>query len=400
MERNYSMNIFTSTHKGKIRSNNEDNYFVNGFFKPKDLNITEYKTEIKNEDILSVVCDGMGGEANGDIASMIAVEGCMSLYSKLANANESEFDYLVNNYTTDTNKEICQMIENNKCSRGGSTFAMVYIRNNTVHAYSLGDSRIYLFRNNQLLQISQDHTLAQRKYQANIYTKEEAEQSMDSHKLTLFLGVDYNSNGLNSEAYSKFELKPNDKLLLCSDGLYDMCNKDELANILSSTGIDYSKACVNKALKNGGIDNVTCIVISCNSIDSHKPQDKSLKVNNINKDSNNNSKNQEKTKNNNSPESISSKNNINGQKYKTAFYGVSILCIILIILSIFLTLNLISYKDKKVSKPVSTSSDVTTTTPTETSINDSNTNTSNDTSIESSQYNEESSSHNSLDNSN
>ena len=70
-----------------------------------------------------------------------------------------------------------------------------------MYSFSLGDSRIYLYRDGELNQISQDHTLAMRKYLANIYTKEEAEQSSDSHKLTLFLGVDINNNGLVAEKY-------------------------------------------------------------------------------------------------------------------------------------------------------------------------------------------------------
>ena len=99
-----------------------------------------------------------------------------------------------------------------------------------------------------------------KKYEANIYTKEEAENSPDQHTLTLYLGMNEEPE-LTPETYFPFRLHEGDKLLLCSDGLYDMASAKEITQTLLSSPTDPANALVALALKNGGGDNVTCVVL-------------------------------------------------------------------------------------------------------------------------------------------
>lgn len=252
--------VSVSSHNGKIRDNNEDNYFVNGIIRDIDENIVDFQKTLSTRNVLLEVCDGMGGESCGELAAKIATECSTELLNKLQITSANNISCIVNQYVNMANDKICHMLNNNESSRGGSTFAMVYIRDGIVFPFSLGDSRIYVYSDDKLEQISVDHTLAMRKYKANIYTWEEAQKSADSHKLTLFLGVDVDNKGLNAEKYCPFEFTKNKKILVCSDGLYDMCGNEEIIKILAEESKDYSQALVNMALQNGGIDNITCLV--------------------------------------------------------------------------------------------------------------------------------------------
>ena len=159
------------------------------------------------------------------------------------------------------NNQIRQYHSQHKLKRGGSTFAMIYFQDGKAKFFSMGDSRIYLFHRGSLFRVSRDHTLAQKKYEANIFTKEEAESSTESHVLTRFLGMDEDSDEFMAESYDAIIPEKEDKLLICSDGLYDMCSDREILQILSAPNQPYTIQLVNKALKNGGEDNITCMVI-------------------------------------------------------------------------------------------------------------------------------------------
>lgn len=251
--------IYVSSDVGKIRENNEDNFYCDyiGYRKEKNF------TFMKSENIVSgifAVCDGMGGEAYGEEASYIAVETLEQLSGEINSVSPEKLHDAVNNYANVANRRICEMVEEKRCKRSGSTLAMVRIVGEYVYAFNIGDSRVYFFSDGKIQQITQDQTLAMQKLKANIYTEEEARNSPDSHKITSFLGVDDRRIGLNSLKYEPFEIGDG-KILICSDGLTDMCNDDEIAEILSSYSENYAEQLVQKALENGGEDNVTCVVI-------------------------------------------------------------------------------------------------------------------------------------------
>lgn len=253
-------NLYVSTDTGKIREKNEDNFLLNKAVRELNQNRINIRGFAKDEPIVCAVFDGMGGEALGEIASKICADEAVSLY-KLAKETGQLQDADIDDYAQRANDIIVEKIKSNRAKRGGSTLAMVYIQDGKVSAYSTGDSRIYLYRDSKLLRISEDHTLAMKKYKANIYTKEEAENSVDSHKLTSFVGVDVDGRGFRVEKYDSFDFEENDKVLICSDGLYDMCSEEKIAELLSGDSKTISGDLVRAALRHGGIDNITCLVI-------------------------------------------------------------------------------------------------------------------------------------------
>lgn len=255
--------VYLSTHPGKVRSGNEDNFAVNTVYRrledpKKNLEGTRLK-----EPLFCAVFDGMGGEANGELASKLCAEVAALIYYELLKSSEVSVDALVGSFVEKSNRAIVDMLESTHSKRGGSTFVMTVFYNGLVYPYSLGDSRIYLYRDKRLRQLSNDQTLAMKKLRANIITEEEALTSPDRHKLTSFLGVDVDAEGLEPQIYQPFVLRPGDKLLLCSDGMYDMCSDPQMAKLMSRPAGEACLSLVDAALDNGGEDNVTCIIITC-----------------------------------------------------------------------------------------------------------------------------------------
>ena len=252
-------NVYLSTGSGKVREINEDNFIINETIKDDNKSVQHIKGEKISEPILCGVFDGMSGERGGYDASNTAALIAVEYYKYLKNSNQTPEKSIIT-YIKNCNHFIKKNMKEKKITRGGTTFALAFIDQDAIHLFSMGDSRIYYYSNGLLKQISRDHTLAQKKYEANIFTKEEAKNSPDSHKLTRFLGMDCESADFKPEVYNPISLKKGDKLLICSDGLYDMCNDKTTETILTNTK-SYSMELYNAALKNGGIDNITCLIV-------------------------------------------------------------------------------------------------------------------------------------------
>lgn len=264
-EREYKSDIrvCVSSDVGKVRENNEDNFYCDHIGYRKEKNFTFMKSLNRFSRGIFAVCDGMGGEAYGEEASRLAVETLEEMSGEIKSALSEKLHDAVNSYADEANRRICEMVEEKRCKRSGSTLAMVCIAGEYAYAFNIGDSRVYFFSDGKLKQITEDQTLAVRKLKANIYTEEEAKNSPDSHKITSFLGVDDRRIGLHSLKYEPFEFGGG-KILICSDGLTDMCSDEEIAEILSSDSENHAEMLVQKALDNGGQDNVTCVVIQKN----------------------------------------------------------------------------------------------------------------------------------------
>ncbi len=254
-------NVYLSTHQGNVRKNNEDNYCINNVIRSLSESTRNLRATNVPQPLVCSIFDGMGGEANGELASKISAENAIKVYDNLKNNVNKSIDDEIMQFVTTSNQDVVTTLHNTGSSRGGSTFVTAVICDGLVHSYSLGDSRMYLYRGGKLELITSDHTLAMKKYRANIYTLEEAQKSLDSHKLTSFLGVDLGDQDLAPEIYPVFNLEKDDKLLLCSDGLYDMCSEKEILDIISKKSKVISLTLLEKALENGGEDNITCMVI-------------------------------------------------------------------------------------------------------------------------------------------
>lgn len=246
---------------GKVRGNNEDNYFLNGSFRE---NVLEHgKQEVlckEGKKFIFSVCDGMGGEDNGEIASLCAVKAlCVLKEQKWSKKSIS--DFLL---AAEKNMKEWQDLEQ-KEKRMGAAIIILVLENNIGYAANLGDSRLYLFRGNSLQRLSKDHTQAQLLVEHGLLKEEEARKHIGGHVLTRFLGNDAEMSVDDFYEISPLKLKKDDIFLLCSDGLTDMLEDRELENCIKEWQKkpvkELTNALCQKALNAGGRDNITCLAV-------------------------------------------------------------------------------------------------------------------------------------------
>lgn len=253
------INCAAVTSVGKVRDNNEDNFYVNGNYKKSTTTLSEhYEDNNRRKQYLYAVCDGMGGEELGEVASMIAAK-------TLAHYQETDIKFTIMDYIQEANKLICNEIINNDGVRIGTTLALLFITAGKAIAYNIGDSRVYLFRDNELMQLSEDHTQVQRLVNMGLLEKDAAANHRDRHKLTQHLGIFPDELILEPHVSHEIDLEQDDIFLLCSDGLTDMVSEDDIADILSDKKEgpeSLAKKLISKALENGGKDNVTVVVLT------------------------------------------------------------------------------------------------------------------------------------------
>ncbi len=229
--------------KGKIRENNEDSYLIKE--KPYPL---------------LVVADGMGGHQAGEVASKIAIDEI----NKFSLNFEEDIFMQIEKAIRKANKNIFERANNNSSYRGmGTTLSMGIIINNYLYIGHIGDSRIYLFRENNLSLETKDHTLVQKYVDDKKIKQEEAFYHPQKHILTQALGVESNLN----IQIKKILLQENDILIFCTDGLSDMLKKEDIKKILLNNNLnidDISNVLGKEALNKGGIDNITFIAALIN----------------------------------------------------------------------------------------------------------------------------------------
>ena len=260
----YTLRVSVSTHIGKLRGNHEDNFYLEGLYM-NDIFRNDFSASytVRSADGMTfAVFDGMGGAAYGEVASEIAVRTLRKYEKKLKYADGTRMlDQLVSSYTTEANDAICDMLTEKHCAVGGTTFSMLYFMGDAVKLYYLGDSRMYRYQSDGLTRLTRDHTVANQKVDAAIYTEEEAKHSPDQHRLTLFIGSDRKKVGLNADSRPPMPLEIGSKFLLCTDGLTNMCSDEEIHSLLSQNYFNEAAVLVQAALQNGGADNITCIVL-------------------------------------------------------------------------------------------------------------------------------------------
>ena len=260
----YTLRVSVSTHIGKVRGNHEDNFYLEGLHM-NDIFRNDFSASytVRSADGMTfAVFDGMGGAAYGEVASEIAVRTLRKYEKKLKYADGTRMlDQLVSSYTTEANDAICDMLTEKHCAVGGTTFSMLYFMGDAVKLYYLGDSRMYRYQSDGLTRLTRDHTVANQKVDAAIYTEEEAKHSPDQHRLTLFIGSDRKKVGLNADSRPPMPLEIGSKFLLCTDGLTNMCSDEEIHSLLSQNYFNEAAVLVQAALQNGGADNITCIVL-------------------------------------------------------------------------------------------------------------------------------------------
>ena len=243
-----------STDVGKVRKNNEDNFYLNGTYKrvPEELRYT--KNDLVYKGGTFAVCDGMGGEEYGEKAALKAVETLKEF---------ENIDQNIDQYVYTANKKICDMIIENNGVRSGTTLALTHIKDGYAYCYNIGDSRIYCIRNKKIQQISEDHTKCMQMIKMGMLTKEEAATHKDRHVITQYMGIFPEELIIQAHKASPIEVQDGDIILMCSDGLTDMLTDDEIVRTVNpkSAANEMVDALIKKALEKGGHDNVTVGII-------------------------------------------------------------------------------------------------------------------------------------------
>ncbi len=216
---------------------------------------------------IAVLADGMGGHQSGEIASHMAVESVLEKLRLLAESKNSssitgsQLLEFVSNTISHSNSMIFQASEALEEHRGmGTTLVAAYIDGNRMVAGHVGDSRLYLFRNQQLQRVTRDHSLVQDLIDKGFYTEEEAKAASVGHIVTRALGTKAQVEVDTVE----HDLQDGDILLLCSDGLSDMVADWHIEEVLSESKTDLESTAqylVDLANRNGGKDNISVILI-------------------------------------------------------------------------------------------------------------------------------------------
>ena len=213
---------------------------------------------IPGENFLLVVADGMGGEPAGDVASRIAVD---ALRDAIAEMPQGDLGLALKQAYRRANDEVYQAgVEEPTFAGMGTTLTSALLHGKYATVAHVGDSRAYLLRGNGLTQITQDHTLVADEVAQGRINAGAARRDPRRNILTQAIG---SHPKLDNKLPSIFELTllPDDRLLLCSDGLYDVLADDELRGLLREQDPSAAaRGLVALAKERGTRDNATAVV--------------------------------------------------------------------------------------------------------------------------------------------
>lgn len=235
--------FYGQTDIGLRRSNNEDAFVISpelGF---------------------CLAADGMGGAAAGELASSIFAETSLEVFAANTDPSEKEILYRVQKAFSFSNEKILEHVDQNPNHKGmGCTAELLAFCEGGFVLGHVGDSRTYRFRKGQLRQLTEDHTLVQQQIEEGLVSSE----NMRNHPLR---NVILRALGLNRELaldLLRGKTLPGDLFLLCSDGLTDMIQDDQIQEVVSSDIDIHCKVdqLVESAKVAGGDDNITVVLVA------------------------------------------------------------------------------------------------------------------------------------------
>ncbi|MDR3573345.1 MAG: protein phosphatase 2C domain-containing protein [Anaerolineaceae bacterium] len=251
------------THPGMKGKNNEDRFAVSAF------TISE-----KNQTpvLLAILSDGIGGHRAGEVAAEVAVN---KISQCVADSNGSQPAHILQKSIQEASQEIFNQAQEDNGRQGmGATCVCAMIIGNRLYAATVGDSRIYLMRGKTIRQLSIDHTWIQEALDKGVLTPDQVAGHPNQHVIRRYLGsptppnVDLRLRLTEKETDSQAEanqgmvLQSGDRILLCSDGLHDVVQDQEiLAAFLQHPQADALQYLINLANQRGGPDNITGITI-------------------------------------------------------------------------------------------------------------------------------------------
>ncbi len=258
------ISCYGNTDPGLVRDHNEDAFYI---------------SEIEP---LYVVADGMGGHNCGEVASRIAVETIAEFYNETAGQKAVDLitrsasgkglwpfgkrrrsatyeELRLESSIQEANARILAAGREDRSKQGmGTTLVGCYFTDGGVFVGHVGDSRCYLFRQGELTQLTEDHSLANEYVRMNILSPEDIENFPYKNVIVRALGL---AEHVQVEVH-RHEFEPGDRLVLCSDGLSDMMSDSEIRDVLVEVPDteDAVEELIERANDAGGIDNITVIL--------------------------------------------------------------------------------------------------------------------------------------------
>lgn len=221
---------------------------------------------------LYVVADGMGGHAAGEVASRLAVETIQEWMERylcgadtaivvpVAVPGSPEAGFLLSSIQL-ANRVIFEAAKARREYAGmGTTLVAALAQGDRFVLAHVGDSRIYRIRQGEIVQMSRDHSFVQQQVDCGAISAADAQHSQYRHMITRALGLKESVEVDLSEQAAR----PGDILLLCSDGLSDLLDDEEILGAVETHGADLNQACqalVDRANSKGGDDNITVLTV-------------------------------------------------------------------------------------------------------------------------------------------
>jgi serine/threonine protein phosphatase PrpC len=240
-----------ATHKGKVREENEDTFLV------------------EPQLALFVVSDGMGGHRGGELASKIVIEDLPVMIEtsldKLKVGSPKTIKSLLSRSIAEQSRQLwLEGTSESGFKDMGATLVTILFRNKRCFVANLGDSRAYLFRKGRLSQITRDHSVVSDLVMEGLIGPEEAKNHDARGQITSYIGMEEEPHPY----VCSFMLRKNDRLLLCTDGLTDLVDDEDIAEVLTKEPDSQAvcKELVDAANAAGGFDNITVLTVNWNGL--------------------------------------------------------------------------------------------------------------------------------------
>lgn len=230
------MIAYGATNVGKVRKNNEDAF------------------KISNKDKIYLLADGMGGHLGGEFASSMAVQELEKLLVDVKDKAE------IKEAIEEVNRKIYQKsLEDENLSGMGTTLSLIKILDDHLYFANIGDSRIYCLKGKDLIQLTIDDSYVNYLLEVGAITSDQAKDHPKKNVLLKALGTTD-----DIEVFVQgVQWEEDDLYLLCSDGLTNMLEEEEIQEIISSNEAEKAvDLLINQALDRGGKDNITVIVLT------------------------------------------------------------------------------------------------------------------------------------------
>lgn len=236
------MKTFSMIDVGRKREVNQDYIFVSN-------------EPLGNLPNLLIVADGMGGHRAGDFASRYAVE---TLKEDLANSTEDGPEAMIRKAIQSANQKLIEAARQDARLEGmGTTLVVATVIEHTLYFANVGDSRLYLLHDT-IKQLSKDHSFVQEMVRLGGIDAEEAKHHPDKNIITRAVGA----REKVEVDFFEYRLKKGDMILMCTDGLSNMIEDEEMLVIVKSSRdiVEAVERLVEKANDNGGNDNIGVIL--------------------------------------------------------------------------------------------------------------------------------------------